>query len=61
MFIYLCGDINWGGGAIIGFKGDDDFFDNHPNSGDLADCIDCIVCQGSAAGNNVIYQLSKLA
>ena len=58
MFTYQCGDIEWGGGATIGFKGDDDFFVNHPNSGDLADSIDC---QGSDIGNNVVYHLSKLA
>ena len=57
MFTYQCGDINWAGGATIGFQGDADFFVNHPNSGIFADSIDC---QGSATGNNVVYQLGKL-
>ena len=58
VFTYQCDDIDWGGGATIGFKGDADFFINHPNSGDLAESIDC---QGSDTWNNIVYQLRKLA
>ena len=55
VFTYECGDINWGGGANIGFRGDADFFINHPNSGTGADSIDD--CEGSATAINIVYQL----
>ena len=56
VFIYQCGDLNWGNTATIGFKADSDYFANHPSSQSAANSVDC---QGSDSWSTVIYEMSK--
>ena len=57
VFTYECGDINWGGGATIGYKATGGFYQNHAYSGSSAASIDC-VNSPTSQWNNVIYNLN---
>ena len=57
VFTYECGDINWGGGATIGFKATGSFYQNHAYSGSRAASIDC-VNSPTSQWNNVVYRLN---
>lgn len=58
VFTYNCGQLEWSGDAIIGFKADNDLYGTHPLSGQDASSIAC-ENEPEAAWNNVVYQLSK--
>ena len=53
VFTYQCGDINWGGGATIGYKATGSFYQNHAYSGSRAASIDCV----NSPTTNVVYGL----
>ena len=59
MYTYRCGDLQWPGGATIGYNGGPvgDFFENHPLSGDNANSIACINF-GVTDFTNVVYNIS---
>ena len=59
VLIYNCDQMDWSGNAVIGFKADDDSFQNHPFSGSNASFV---ACQNSPdhTWSNVIYQLRKM-
>ena len=57
VFTYMCGEMNWSGGATIGFIADSSFYANHPLSG-TANAND-VACVNSPATvwSNVFYDL----
>ena len=59
MYIYRCGDLQWPGGATIGYNGGPvgNFFENHPLSGSSANSIACINT-GVTEFSNVVYNVS---
>ena len=59
MYIYRCGDLQWPGGATIGYNGGPigGFYQNHPLSGAAANTIACINT-GVTEWSNVIYNVS---
>ena len=59
MYTYRCGDLQWPGGATIGYNGGPvgDFYENHPLSGDSANSIACLNT-GVTEWSNVIYNVS---
>ena len=59
VYTYRCGDLQWPGGATIGYNGGPvgNFYQNHPLSGDFANSIACINT-GVTEWSNVIYNVS---
>ena len=57
VFTYECGAIGWGGGATIGYKAAESFYQNHALSGSSAASIGCVNSPASQ-WNNVVYQLN---
>ena len=59
MYTYQCGDLQWPGGATIGYNGGPvgGFYQNHPLSGTFANSIAC-VNTGVTEWSNVIYNVS---
>ena len=59
MYTYRCGDLQWPGGATIGYNGGPvgGFYENHPLSGATANSIACINT-GVTEWSNVIYNVS---
>ena len=60
MFTYRCGEIGWSGNATIGFKGSDNFFENHHLSRQDTRLIACINSTSTSSWTNLVYNLSKL-
>ena len=59
MYTYRCGDLQWSGGATIGYNGGPvgGFYENHPLSGQTASRIACI--NGDITEwSNVVYNVS---
>ena len=59
VYTYRCGDLQWSGGATIGYNGGPigNFSENHPLSGDNANSIACINT-GVTEYSNVVYNVS---
>ena len=59
VYTYRCGDLQWPGGATIGYNGGPvgNFFENHLLSGDNANSIACINL-GVTEFTNVVYNIS---
>ena len=58
VYIYLCDDIQWSDGSVIGFNAGGSYFANHPLSDTIAARdIDCVNSPGSE-WNNVVYDLN---
>ena len=59
VYTYRCGDLQWPGGATIGYNGGPlgGFYENHPLSGDSANTIACLNA-GVTEWSNVIYNVS---
>ena len=59
VYTYRCGDLQWPGGATIGYNGGPvgGFYENHPLSGAAANSIACINT-GVTEWSNVIYNVS---
>lgn len=58
VFLYECGSIQWDGRAVIGFKANGSFYQNHVLSGQSAASIDCVNSPASQV-NNVVYRLNQ--
>ena len=54
VFTYQCGDINWAGGATIGYKATGSFYQSHAYSGSRASSIDCV----NSPTTNVVYRIN---
>ena len=58
VFTYKCGQLEWSGGATIGFNAAGNFYQNHHLSGTYAKNIACLNTPVTS-WTNIIYQLSK--
>ena len=59
VYTYRCGDLEWSGGATIGYNGGPvgNFYANHPLSGSSASAIACLN-SGVTEWSNVVYNIS---
>ena len=59
MYTYKCGDLNFSGGATIGFVTSDGLFANHIAS--IRDSVRSIACQNvpTSPWVNVVYEITK--
>ena len=59
VYTYRCGDLQWSGGATIGFNGGPvgNLYANHPLSGGIASSSAC-VNTGITEWSNVVYNVS---
>ena len=62
VYTYRCGDLQWSGGATIGYNGGPvgGFYANHPLSGGSANTIACLN-SGVTEWSNVVYNISCYA
>ena len=58
VFTYRCGNLQWSGGAVIGFKVSDKMHEIHELTGNNASVIACQNFPRSV-WNNIVYQLSE--
>ncbi len=58
VFIYNCDQMDWGGGATIGYHADGDFYKNHALTG--SESANEIACTNSpdSPWSNVVYRLT---